>query len=152
MKHEEKILCYYETTQNADAGAFVALVSEQLSNLKTKIKKRIILSAVELLQNNLIYNNKNAAIFQVIETTSDYIVEIKQAMETAMIENIIKQLKNINEIEVVDLQGIYQKNLSTTSNSTGNGHVFCRIKSENPIDFYISGGNIFIIKLKFNKL
>ncbi len=152
MKHEEKILCHYEINQSTDAGDFISLLSEYLTSLKTKLKKRIILSVLELVQNKIIYNNKNAATIQVIETYSYYIVKIRQYMETTMVENLINQLKNTNNIETSDLKGVYQENLLKALPTTGNGHIFCRIKSENPIDFYINDCNIFIIKLKFNKL
>ena len=152
MVHEDKIFFHYETEQNTNAGDFVVLLSEHLLGVKTKNRKRIVSCALELLQNNLIHNEENKAVIQVIETAFNYIVKIQQYMDNQIIENLIAQFTNINSIEAGDLRLLYQQNFSNSLATTGNGHVFCRIKSENTIDYYISDCNIFIIKLKFNKL
>ncbi|MDD2634165.1 MAG: DUF6272 family protein [Bacteroidales bacterium] len=152
MKHDNKILCRYTITENTDSSDFIDICTEHLNGLKTTIKKKIISSALELLQNNRIYNNKNEAIILVTETTFYYVVEVKQYMETEILEDVSRCLNNINEIKLNDLQTIYNKNLSKTSSTTGNGHILCRIKSGHLIDYYISDSNMFIIKLNFNKL
>lgn len=128
----------------------ISLLDKTLVSIENKtIKKRIISCCIELVQNNL-KHNKYPAELRIQKANNFFIIQITEQMSAKDIENTSIKISTINNLTDVELKEKYQKNIANNSVNTGNGLIFCKLKSNNPIEHIISksnSGNIIISKI-----
>lgn len=151
-KQKEQILAYFSINADTNISIIIEDIERTLTKLKNKtIAKRIVLCSIELIQNNIIHNNKSSEIL-ISETENTIILKLSQSIFVNDAQKILKIINSINQLSTDELKTIYKKNLAGDTKTTGNGLISCRIKSENIIEFNITKSHLCETILKFNKL
>lgn len=151
-KQKEQILANFSI--NADTN--ISIIIEDIERTLTKsinktIAKRIVLCSIELIQNNIIHNNKSSEIL-ISETENTINLKLSQTIFIDDAQKILKIINSINKLNTDELKNIYRTNLAGDKKTTGNGLISCRIKSDNIIEFNITKSHLCETILKFNKL
>ena len=150
MLLSDEILFYTLALSPKDLDSFIEKASVKLSHINIKLRKRLISCSIELIQNNFIHNQSELTLL-IIDKGNYYTIEITQMIDTLQYKNLKEHLDTINKMSQDELKEKHKNNLiSNTLNSTGNGLIFCRLKSENMINLsFVNDMNK--IALKFNK-
>ena len=137
MNEKNHILSFSVTAQNRDN--YANTLENSLSGLDIKVRKRIIICCIELIQNNLKYNQ-----------AENINIEISRQGNKLTVNTFRKMSPSINERETSEWQVKYQNNIckEISSESTGNGLIICKLKSSNDIITNIEN-NILEISLNF---
>jgi len=109
-------------------------LKNQLSCLNPVIRKKIIIIATELIQNNIIHNNSKPCVLSINVQKNYVYFEINQLTEADKLKKIRETLASINELSETSLKDIYKNNISNfNKKNVGNGLILCRLKSGNKI-------------------
>ncbi|HOZ31098.1 MAG TPA: DUF6272 family protein [Bacteroidales bacterium] len=104
------------------------------SQICNKTKKKLLIIATELIQNNIIHNNSNPCKLKIFNKDRFLILEMAQTTDKNKIEIIKKIINSINCLDENSLKEKYRNNIiNCQGNNVGNGLILCRLKSENPI-------------------
>ncbi len=136
------------TTENKEN--FVEILENNLQGIDKSVRKRIILCTIELIQNNLIYNQNEAIQISIIENSCEIQLQTKRKILQSEAENLIKKIVEVNSYNNQFLKDLYLENLKSenANTSTGNGLIVCKYKSDGDI-FADYQNNILEIKLTF---
>lgn len=151
MSNLDKILFELEVSKEKNSDSFIEQIDAKLSNLKKQLKKRIIGCCIELIQNNLKHNSSVANLL-IIKDSDTIKVKISQDLNETESNRIIKIIDSINDKSEQELKDIYQSNIKKNNFdklNTGNGLIYCRIKSKKSIEVNYKG-NKLEISLKFD--
>ncbi len=152
----KEIIFELETLSENIANDFANLLITNLSSIyPISLKKKIIACSIELIQNNLIHNNQNASL-KILENSYNYYINIIELIDKEHFEKLKQSINRINNSQTNILREKYLLNLSTNKKNTGNGLLFCSLKSKNNIiienqNFYKSEVTNMSITIKFNK-
>ena len=148
MNEKTHILSFSVTAQNRDN--YANILENSLSGLDIKVRKRIIICCIELIQNNLKYNQAESINIEISRQGNKLTVNTFRKISPSEAAELITRIKSINESEVSELQVKYQSNIckEISSESTGNGLIICKLKSSNDIITNIEN-NILEISLNF---
>lgn len=141
-------LCVSDKENNDD---FADIIDKSLNQASKAIRKRIVSCAIELIQNNLIYNNKGEIIIEVFESEESYFLNTARKIDYEGAKILKNKISAINSTEREQLKKIFLENLDkNTSGSTGNGLILCRLKSDDEI-IVTETIDRLEINLRFNK-
>jgi hypothetical protein len=139
MSYDILILINLVLKTEADYQNFRYSLEKSLSTLSIAERKKLLICATELIQNNYIHNNANDLKISIYQNSQQTIIESTQFLIEDDVEKIKKRLQLINktEIQILKKQKIenIQKSLDKLESSPGNGLIVCRITSGNTIDF-----------------
>ena len=154
MADDYQIIIELEVSINENSDAYLDILESKLSNLKLSIKKRIIGCTIELIQNAFIHNNSDASLI-ITENEKEYRLSISQFLKDEEFTNLDSKIKLINAYSETELKEKYLSNIKKTTDNntthTGNGLIFCRLKSRNQIKFIAENTNKYKTVLNFNK-
>ncbi|MBQ5571427.1 MAG: hypothetical protein IIT38_00975, partial [Bacteroidales bacterium] len=136
----------------SDCENIVETLENKLQEIDKPLRKRIISCAIELLQNNTIHNKGNGIDISVIESDDCIMLKTARKLEEISANYLNNKIQEINNISVVNLKVLFQKNLSSENleQGTGNGLILCRLKSDSDIETKFSD-ETFEINLTFNR-
>ena len=141
-------LCVSDKENNDN---FADIIDKSLSQASKAIRKRIVSCAIELIQNNLIYNNKGEIIIEVFESEESYFLNTSRKIDYEVAKILKNKISAINSTEREQLKKMFLENLDkNTSGSTGNGLILCRLKSDDIINVTETTDKLEI-NLIFNK-
>ena len=152
-----KIIIKINTKQENNPDVFGELLLQKLNFITPLgLKKKIISCSIELIQNNLKHNAESAN-FIISEHEKHYLIKIKESVKNELYLKLLSKINTINSKSVDSIKEQYQTNLTKDNQNTGNGLIFCRLKSENTISIIgqnsnLSGYTDTIISIKFKKL
>lgn len=138
-----------------DYSDFNIILQEKLMALGIRNLKKILISAVELIQNNLIHNDNLKLELKIYRDNNYIFVETQQYLIPEICTQVINKISKINTQSISELKEIYQQNIKNTDNisqNAGNGFIICKLKSENNIDIKVIDENNrkkLLIKLKY---
>jgi transcriptional regulator of heat shock response len=127
-------LIFELSTNNENAkDNFAQILIDKLEIITpTTIKKKIITCCIELIQNNLKYNSYPATL-QIIEYREFFIINIIETIKKDPFIKTSQIINRINETDLTTLKNIYNNNLDSINENTGNGLILCRLKSHDKI-------------------
>jgi hypothetical protein len=141
MSFETKILIDLVLKSEADYQNFRYSLEKSLSTLSLPERKKLLICATELIQNNYIHNNASELKISIYRNPLQTIIESTQFLIKDDCEKIKEHLLLINNTEIPILQQQKTENIKKSSEklegSPGNGLILCRLKSGNTIDFKI---------------
>lgn len=147
-----KTILSLHISAGSECENIVETLESKLQEIDKPLRKRIISCAIELLQNNFIHNHGNGIDISVIE--SDGCIKLKTArkLDEISASYLNNKIQEINNISIVNLKDLFKKNLSSENlgQSTGNGLILCRLKSDSDIETMFSD-ETFEINLTFNR-
>ena len=121
------------TLHGSNPDEFGEMLFKKLDNLSpVDLKKKIISCSIELIQNNLIHNN-HRAIFKIKFDSDYYYLEITESIKNEVFKNLISDISSINQMGLDEIKRRYIKNITKKNGNTGNGFLYCRLKSSNTI-------------------
>lgn len=132
---------------------FTDTIDESLSHLCKNIRKRIVSCAIELIQNNLIYNTDKEIVVEISENEDFYILHTTRKSDNDTCRMLIAKIKEINATGHETLKKRFTDNLMRDNQQagTGNGLILCKLKSGNDI-LAVQAEDMLHINLKFNKI
>lgn len=129
---------------------FNTILENKLENFKKNLKKKILICATELIQNNFIHNDFKNISLEIKKRETSYILIVEQIVENEKSLKILQKIVEINKKNIDELKEIYKNNLQNSClDNVGNGLIICKIKSKNNIET-TKKENCLIIKLLFN--
>lgn len=138
MIKDEEILLDINLITSSDYENFTSQVESSLSNITGKLKKRIMICVIELIQNNIIHNMASAMSIRIFSINKKIKIESTQALSEEKLTKLKKHIDYINNMDLSTLDNIRRSNLTNTENiqsdSAGNGLITCRLKSTEIID------------------
>lgn len=152
---QESIIYKLKIWNQESRDNFASSLIENLDSINpTGLRKKIINCSIELIQNNIKHNTHFSEL-SICEDKDFYTINITEQIEIKNYLKIKSKIDKINQFTLDGLQDIFKNNLTKNAKNTGNGLIFCRLKSANPISIknLKSDKNLNDIKisLKFNK-
>lgn len=120
---------------NQDYDNLRKILESNFLQFTIKTRKKLLIIATELVQNNIIHNNSNPCVLKIYENYENIILEITQEVNKIKLEKILNKISCINNYSDETLKDIYKKNIVNSSEKrVGNGLILSRIKSGNKIE------------------
>lgn len=117
-----------------DYDSFRSIIEKALTKTNIKNKKKVLIIATELIQNNIIHNESNPSVLKIFEAQNSLHLEISQNVDKYKLSKITNLINSINNLSIDLLKDTYKKNIiSADNNQVGNGLILCRLKSGNKI-------------------
>ncbi|MDD3859345.1 MAG: DUF6272 family protein [Bacteroidales bacterium] len=135
MNHNSNTYLEINFNNDQDYDNLRNILENNFSDLNLKTRKKLLIIATELIQNNIIHNNSKPCFIKIIKKTDHLILEITQETDKDKLGTITDKISSINNWSTKKLKEIYRKNITDSLDKrVGNGLILCRIKSENLIE------------------
>lgn len=145
---EIKILIDRTFSTAEDYENLIAILDPAISLVPSAFKKKVLICCTELIQNNHIHN-PGTEISLLIFTVGHLLkIEATQIVTENVLNLISEKIKKLNALSIEELTLLYRENLTTSETirhqgqqTTGNGLITCRLKSQNPLQLILINSN-----------
>ncbi|HPL03725.1 MAG TPA: DUF6272 family protein [Bacteroidales bacterium] len=160
MKDSKYEILKIDFTSNSDYDLFFDIITNKINSIEDiekSYRKKIIICAVELIQNNIIHNCKANSRVEISKTNDFIILDYIQSTDKQKYENLIKKIDLVNKMNFENISLKIKENIENSKSNlgSGNGLLTCRLKTKNFVNIKLIETNSeneykFIIRLKFD--
>lgn len=147
-------------SSNSDYDSFFDIITNKINSIEDVEKpylKKIIICAIELIQNNIIHNCKEVSRLEIYKKDNFIILDYVQSTDKQKFENLVKHIKFVNELNFENISLKIKGNIENTKSNlgSGNGLLTCRLKTKNFVNIKLLEAKSedeykFIIRLKID--
>ena len=138
MKFERKDILEIDFITNRDYDLFFDTINAEISsitNIKKSFLKKLIICSIELIQNNIIYNNKAVSRLELYSIADFFILDYIQTTNKLKFQNLANKIDNINKMDFDNIDLKIKENIEKPKfkSGSGNGLLTCRLKTKNQL-------------------